>query len=156
MHSPVTTGISFAILIATVGGAFAYVAANPVEDPWFGFRGSPLTAELAEAAGLIGRQGFLIMIVEPDSPAMAAGLMGGNRLVSVAGDPSCLGGDLVLEINGVPVTGVDEIGEVLEASKVGDTVQLRVLRGEGPPIDAAVTLANDPHRPRTALEEVCN
>jgi S1-C subfamily serine protease len=156
MHSPVTTGISFAILIAGVGGAFAYVTANPVEDPWFGFRGSPLTAELAEAAGLTGQQGFLIMIVEPDSPAEAAGLSGGNRLVAVAGDPACLGGDLIVEINGVSVVGVNEIREVLEASAVGDIVELRVLRGESPPMDVSVALANDPHRPPAALEEVCN
>ena len=155
MHSPVTTGISFVILIASVGGAFAYVTANPVQDPWFGFRGSPLTTELAEAAGLGGQQGFLIMIVEPDSPAMAAGLLGGNRLVSVVDRPACLGGDLILEINGVSVIGLNEIREVLEDSEVGDTVELRVLRGERPPFDVSVTLGNDPHIPPVELQEVC-
>jgi S1-C subfamily serine protease len=156
MHSPVTTGISFVILIGAVGGAFAYVTTNPVQDPWFGFRGSPLTTQLAEAAGLSGQQGFLIMIIEPDSPAMDAGLLGGNRLVSVVDRPACLGGDLILEINGVSIVGLDEIRDVLEDSKVGDTIELRVLRGESAPFDVSVTLGNDPHRPQAELEEVCN
>ena len=155
MHSPVTTGISFAILIATVGGAFAYVSTNPVQDPWFGFRGSPLTAELAEAAGYAGQQGFLIMAVEPDSPASAAGLVGGNRLATVAGDTACLGGDLIVEINGVPIASVDEIRGLLEEVRVGDTVELRVVRGENAPFNVSVVLGNDPHRPQAALEDVC-
>ena len=102
MHSPVNTAISFVILIAIVAGAFSYVSATPLEirkDPWFGFRGSPLTTDLAEAAGYTGQQGFLIMVVEEGSPAEEAGLMGGDTLATVAGDTACLGGDLILQIS---------------------------------------------------------
>jgi S1-C subfamily serine protease len=158
VHSPITTGIAFAILIASVFGAFAYVAGDPIEilkDPWFGFRGSPLTPELAEAAGLAGQQGFLVMIVEDESPAEDAGLRGGNRLASVAGDEACLGGDLITAINGAPVIGVDEIRSVLDASEVGDTIDLRVVRGENPPSNVSVRLGEDPGRPPVALADVC-
>lgn len=159
MHNPVNTGISFVILIAIVAGAFGYVAATPLEirmDPWFGFRGSPLTTELAEAAGFSGQQGFLIMIVEPDGPARDAGLRGGNTLASVAGDPACLGGDLILQINGNQVFSTEEIVAVLEASEVGDSVDLRVMRGSDPPFNVSVVLDEVPNRSPANLEDVCN
>ena len=159
MHNPVNTMVSFVILIAIVAGAFGYVAASPLEiqkDPWFGFRGSPLTSELAEAAGFAGQQGFLIMVVEPDGPARDAGLRGGNTLASVAGGTACLGGDLILQINGNQVVSTEEIVTVLEASEVGDSVDLRVMRGSDPPFSVSVVLGEAPNRPPANLEDVCN
>lgn len=159
MHSPVTTGIAFVILIAIVVGAFSFVSANPLEirkEPWFGFRGSPLTPELAEATGFVGQQGFLVMLVEDDGPARAAGLMGGNTLASVAGDPACLGGDLILQINGNQVISSEEIISVLEASEVGDRVDLRVMRGSDPPFNITVVLGENPSRPPGDLEDMCS
>jgi serine protease Do len=158
MHSPITSGISFGILIAAVGGAFAYVTANPIEivgDPWFGFRGSPLTPELAEAAGYQGQQGFLVMYVENDGPAREAGLRGGNTLVTIGRVPACIGGDLILEVNGIQPVGVAELEAVLETSVPGDSVNLRVLRGETT-LNISVTLGEDPGRPVRPLQEVCN
>ncbi|HEV8387098.1 MAG TPA: PDZ domain-containing protein [Nitrososphaera sp.] len=158
MHSPVTTGVAFVILIAIVVGAFSYVSANPLEirkEPWFGFRGSPLTPELAEAAGFAGQQGFLVMVVEADGPARAAGLKGGDRLASVAGDPACLGGDLILQINGNQVISTEEILSVLETSEVGDTVDLRIMRGSDPPFNISVVLGENPNRPPGDLEDMC-
>jgi S1-C subfamily serine protease len=131
MHSPVTTGISFALIIGAVGGAFAYVSGSPIEiipDPWFGFSGSPLTPALAEAAGLQG-EGFLVMFVEEGSPADIAGLRDGDRTAVVEGEQVRLGGDLITAINGTPVTGAEQIRNVLETSRVGDTVNLTILRG---------------------------
>lgn len=146
MHSPLTTGISFALLLAVVGGSFIYVTGNPIEirgDPWFGFRGSPLSPALAEAAGLDRDQGFLVMIVEEDSPAEAAGLRGGDRVVQVEGRELIVGGDLIIDINGDPVTGEEEIRRVLDESEIGDTVSLVVLRA-GETVRISVVLGEEP------------
>ncbi|HKX81507.1 MAG TPA: PDZ domain-containing protein [Nitrososphaera sp.] len=146
MHSPLTTGISFALLLAVVGGSFVYVTGNPIEirgDPWFGFRGSPLSPALAEAAGLDRDQGFLVMIVEEDSPAEAAGLRGGDRVVQVEGRELIVGGDLIIDINGDPVTGEEEIRRVLDESEIGDTVSLVVLRA-GETVRISVVLGEEP------------
>ena len=146
MHSPLTTGISFALLLAVVGGSFVYVTGNPIEirgDPWFGFRGSPLSPALAEAAGLDRDQGFLVMIVEEDSPAEAAGLRGGDRVVQVEGRELIVGGDHIIDINGDPVTGEEEIRRVLDESEIGDTVSLVVLRA-GETVRISVVLGEEP------------
>lgn len=148
MHSPGTTMASFALLIAAVGGAFVYVAGSPVDieilkEPWFGFRGSPLTPALAEASNLQGEQGFLVMVVEDGSPAAIAGLKGGERTAVVDNEEVILGGDLITEINGERVTGIEEIQNVLDASRVGDAVELAVLRG-GQTVRMTVTLGENP------------
>ena len=146
MHSPLTTGISFVLLLAVVGGSFVYVTGNPIEirgDPWFGFRGSPLSPALAEAAGLDRDQGFLVMIVEEDSPAEVAGLRGGDRVVQVEGRELIVGGDLIIEINGDPVTGEEEFRRVLDESEIGDTVSLVVLRA-GETVRISVVLGEEP------------
>ena len=153
MRGQISTAISFAILVGVVGVAFSYVSAVP--GPWFGFRGSPLTPALAEAADLGGQQGFLVMIVEPDSPAKNAGLQGGNRLVEIGGLPACLGGDLITGINGVQVTGIDEISDVLKTSKVGSSVSLTVVRGNNSPLDLRVILGEDPNSAVPDLQDVC-
>lgn len=135
MHSPATTGVSFVLLIAAVGGAFAYVSANPLEiiretvgEPWFGFNGTALTPDIAEAAGLEGEQGVLVTVIGNPSPARDAGLRGGDQPAEVGGRPIMLGGDLITEIDGNPVTGREDIQRVLDNSQVGDTVVLTVLR----------------------------
>lgn len=162
VHSPLTTGISFALLIGAVGGAFAYVGGNPIEivkPPWFGFRGSPLTPELTEAAGIDQQQGFLVMAVEDGSPADMAGLRGGNsyrEITTQAGVlPACLGGDLITEINGDVITDITQIRDLVETSKPGDTVALTVFR-DGAFRDLTVTLGEDPEREVPPLRQVCN
>jgi S1-C subfamily serine protease len=163
MHTTASTAASFAILIAAVGGAFYYASANLIEivnPPWFGFRGSPLTAELAEAAGIEGQQGFLVMDVENGSPADIAGIRGGNTYTEVSTPdgilPACLGGDLITAINGAPVTGIAEIRDFIERSIPGDTVTLTVFR-DGDSRQVTVTLAEDPGRPEPPpLSQVCN
>jgi S1-C subfamily serine protease len=136
MHSPVTTGISFALIIGVVGVAFGYVAANPLEivrtptgTPWFGFDGRPLTPSLAQALGLDIEEGLLVTAVQNDGPADLAGLRGGTSTATVEGTELRIGGDIIIEVDGSRVTGTEEIRSVLERSQVGDTVNLTVIRG---------------------------
>ena len=136
MHSPVTTGISFALIIGVVGVAFGYVAANPLEivrtptgTPWFGFDGRPLTPSLAQALDLDVEEGLLVTVVQNDSPADLAGLRGGTSTATVEGNEIRIGGDIIIEIEGSRVTATEDIRTVLERSQVGDTVNLTVLRG---------------------------
>jgi 2-alkenal reductase len=136
MHSPVTTFISFALVIGVVGGAFGYVAANPLEiirepvgRPWFGFDGRPLTPGLVQAMDLDVQQGLLVTMVQNDSPADVAGLRGGTSTANIEGSEVRIGGDVIVEVDGIPVTGVEQIRSILETSRVGDTVNLTVLRG---------------------------
>lgn len=78
------------------------VAAQPVELP------ERIRAELGQEAGL------LLVTVEPDSPAEAAGLALGDTLVTADGEPTQRLRDLL---------------GALEADRVGNELELQVLRG---------------------------
>jgi S1-C subfamily serine protease len=132
VHTLASTGAAFAILFATVGFSFFYVSSNPVTiagDPWIGFRGTPLTPAIAEAIGTSEQTGFLVVLVYSDSPADSAGMRGGDRVVEVGGEQLCAGGDIIIELDGRPVTGTQEIQSALAAKSVGDTMDFTVLRG---------------------------
>ena len=76
MHNPVTTAISFALLISVVGASFYYVYATNPKEPWLGIEGSNVTPRIAQTLGLQEPRGFLIFAVETTSPADVAGLKG--------------------------------------------------------------------------------
>lgn len=76
---------------------------------------SNLTEELAEEFDLTATSGVVITAV---------------RAGSVAEKDGVQAGDLVLAVNREPVRNVREFNRMLEKSKPGDTVLLRLLRGE--------------------------
>jgi S1-C subfamily serine protease len=67
----------------------------------------------ARAAGIENRQGAMITATEPQGPAAAAGLMSY---------------DIVVRLDGAPVTGVDDLIRLLNAEQIGRTVKVDVLR----------------------------
>jgi len=126
MHNPTNTAISFVLLIAVVGAAFSYVSGNPVEfvEPWLGIKGQIITGALVDELSLAQNQGFLITCIEPDSPADNEGLRAG---------------DIITEVDGVTVIGIDDIAGVLEQKGIGDSVSFRIVRGtEQPTIDPLI------------------
>jgi len=105
--------------------------------PWIGIRSwldlEPRTAELM---GLPAVSGVLIYQLAAGSPAAAAGLRGGDRLLVVGGRPVTykgrpivLGGDVILAVNNVPTSSYDDYRSALAERNVGEAVILKVLRG---------------------------
>jgi len=76
-------------------------------------------------ADRIGIDGVLIITVEPGSNAEKAGLQGtrqyGNDIIL---------GDIIQAVNGVPVNHYDDLRNALDTYRVGDQVEITVLRGE--------------------------
>jgi S1-C subfamily serine protease len=68
--------------------------------------------------------------VAADSPAARAGI---------------LVGDLILALDGQPIESPEELLDVLSGDRVGRNVSLRVLRG-GAPQDVSVTVGERPRR----------
>jgi serine protease Do len=87
-----------------------------------------ITPELAEAMNLSNRKGALIGDVEPASPAARAGL-----------EP----GDIVVEVNGQPVTDGRELRLAVGSMAPGSQINLRVVRN-GTSRNVAMTLAEMP------------
>lgn len=76
--------------------------------------GVQLGAPLKSSLGLEQDSGLLVVAVEPDSPAERDGL---------------LLGDIIVALNGEPVTDVEELQDRLTGEWVGQALPIRVIRG---------------------------
>jgi S1-C subfamily serine protease len=71
----------------------------------------------------VGVTGVLVMNVQPGSSAEAAGLRGTRR---IQGEIAF--GDVILAVDGHTVSSFDDLRNILDHYKVGDTVSLTILR----------------------------
>jgi S1-C subfamily serine protease len=129
LHNLVNTVIPFALLISVVGASFYYVYATDAVEPWLGIEGSDVTPAIAQTLGLQEPMGFLIFSVEPTSPAEAAGLKGGDRVVTIDGRPVVLGGDVIIAVNDISIQDAQDIEAQLLYKRIGDVVEFSVIRG---------------------------
>jgi serine protease Do len=129
LHNPINTVISFAVLISVVGASFYYVSATDATEPWLGIQGSNITPAIAQILGLEQPVGFLIISVEPGSPAEQAGLRGGDRVETVDGSPVVLGGDVIIAVDNTQIEDAQDIEAQLIHKRVGDVVEFTVIRG---------------------------
>lgn len=107
--------------------------------PVLGFSGSEITPSLAKLFGLPLDRGFLIEEVLPNSPAADVGLRAGGRIVMVGQKPYVLGGDIIVGIDGEPVSAASQIAKDLLRSRPGQNLRLQVYR-QGRTVDVAVPL----------------
>jgi S1-C subfamily serine protease len=85
-----------------------------------------------------------VLVVDSSGPAAAAGIQGGSRPVVINGEAIPAGGDIIVAVDGRPVTTTGEIRAYIENFKhPGDTVTLTVVRS-GQRMDVTVTLAERP------------
>jgi serine protease Do len=100
---------------------------------WTGLEGQLLTEDLADLFNIPSRVlGFLVQTVARDSPAAAMGLRGGTKVATIDGRPLTIGGDIVLEVVGVPVNSIADLVTVrqrLSALPPGAPFTVNVLRG---------------------------
>jgi len=102
---------------------------------WYGLDLLLVTGAMAETLQVPQAGGFLVKQVAKDSVAARLGLRGGDRLGIVEGQQIVVGGDILLSVQGMPVTSSAEMVKVikmLETLKSGDTLRVTVLRNEKP------------------------
>jgi 2-alkenal reductase len=103
-----------------------------------------LTSEIAEAMNLSGNQeGVLVVTVTPSSPADNAGLDGGSEAVDINGQQLKVGGDVIVAIDGQPVSQMEGLRATVLESKPGQRVTLTILR-DGKEQTLEVTLGQRP------------
>ncbi|HEX4004354.1 MAG TPA: trypsin-like peptidase domain-containing protein [Candidatus Acidoferrales bacterium] len=134
------SGIGFAIPINTARRvAQDLITKGRVRRATLGAEGRAIWPGLAQALGLSVQQGILIERVEPGGPAAQAGLRGGDRVVLAGLQQLRIGGDIVVAIDGKPVTSQTDLNLLLNREGPGDTVTLTVVR-DGKKIDIPVKL----------------
>ncbi len=124
-------GIGFAIPINTAKAVLNdLVTLGRVRRPALGVSTIPIGPELAEQLGLPVDFGLLIVKVSPGGAAERAGLRGGNERAYLGNTPIMLGGDLIVAIDGENIQDQQDLAQVMNAHRAGDSVKVTVYRGK--------------------------
>ena len=135
-----SAGIGFAIPINSAKAAINdLVTLGRVRRPSLGIRTLPIGPELSQELGLASDYGILIVQVTPGGSAERAGLKGGNERAYIGNVPVILGGDLIVAIDGEEVGDQQDLLNMMNKHKAGDTVTVTVFRGKRK-MDVKVTL----------------
>jgi S1-C subfamily serine protease len=133
-------GIGFAIPINTAKAVINdLVTLGRVRRPELGVQTIPIGPELADQMGLPVDFGLLIVKVLPGRAAERAGLRGGSERAYLGNIPIMLGGDLLVAIDGENIQDQQDLAQVMNAHRAGDTVKVTIYRGKQK-MDVNVTL----------------
>lgn len=136
--------IGFAIPINTAKAVVSELRAHGrVVRPWLGIVGKLVPDEVIGLFAFPLAKGLLVARIDEGSPAQKAGLRAGMLNVTVEGEPWVLGGDIVLAVNGMEMTTMEEYVAMLKTIQVGQTVALRILRN-GAYQDVTATIEEHP------------
>jgi len=135
-----SAGIGFAIPVNTAKAVLNdLVTLGRVRRPALGVRTIPITPELAEQMGLAADNGLLVVQVVPGGAADRAGLKGGTERAYLGNIPIMVGGDLIVAIDGQDVQDQQDLSQVMNNHRAGDTVRLTIYRAKKK-MDVSVTL----------------
>jgi S1-C subfamily serine protease len=123
-------GIGFAIPINTVRTVVAQlIRKGKVEHAFIGITAKPVSPEIARLFRLPAQHGLLVASVQPGSGAAAAGLRAGTQTAVVSGDSWPIGGDLIVSADGIPLSSIDQLRDLIAAKEPGQSISLDVYRG---------------------------
>ncbi len=128
-----SVGVGFAIPVDTVRSVTAQIIrVGKVEHAFFGVEATPLTDDIARLFRLPeqARRGLVIDSVVPDSAADKAGLRAGTRAVIVGGESWRLGGDIIVAVEGAPVSTPERLRSILARKRPGDEIEVEVYRAD--------------------------
>jgi len=73
---------------------------------WSGIDGTMLTGDLAAIFNLPEPAGFLVKTVAQGSVGWEMGLLGGDKIATIAGQQIAVGGDVILSVDDMPALDV--------------------------------------------------
>lgn len=120
-------GMGFAIPINSTKEIYEQlIQYNKVKRPYIGITGMDLDKETAEYNKLV--EGIYVRAVEDFSPAQKADI----RI-----------GDVIIEADGTSITTMDQLTEIKNSHKIGDSFKLKLVR-DGKEKEITLTLAEQP------------
>jgi S1-C subfamily serine protease len=124
-------GIGFAIPINTAKAVLNdLMTLGRVRRPALGVRTVPVSPELADEVGLPVDYGLLIIGVVQGSAADQAGLRAGSERAYLGNTPIMLGGDLIVAIDGEKIQDQDDLTQMMNNHRAGDSVKVTIYRGK--------------------------
>jgi S1-C subfamily serine protease len=126
-----SAGIGFAIPINTAKAVLNdLMTLGRVRRPALGVRTIPISPELAEEIGLPVDYGLLIIQVTPGGSADLAGLRAGQERAYLGNTPIMLGGDLIVAIDDQKVEDEQDLTQMMNNHRAGDTVKITIYRNK--------------------------
>jgi len=123
-------GIGFAVPVNTVERVVGdLIKEGRVLRPWLGVDGYSINEDLASALDLPVSRGILMARVYRGSPADKAGIRGASQIAVFYNERILAGGDILTEIDGRPVSTMEEVRLALEDRRPGETVRITIYRG---------------------------
>lgn len=114
--APQSAGIGFAIPVDfAIDIATQIIEEGRAVHPYLGVSTESVNENVAARFGLPVSRGALVRFVQPDSPAETAGI----EL-----------GDIIVKIGSTSVGGVEDVFAGIRLNRVGDEVEIEVVRGE--------------------------
>ncbi len=135
-------GIGFAVPISTAKDVVGQLdQSGEITRPYLGISGYGITPD-TENLFPTGK-GVAVAEVSSGGPAEKAGIRGGDQTVDVGGSRIVTGGDVIVAVDGNPVSDMSELQKSISGDGVGQQVSLTILRGSQT-MDLQVTLDNRP------------
>jgi S1-C subfamily serine protease len=99
-----------------------------VRYAYIGVSTQAIYRQLAERLGLDSAEGVIVAEVVDGGPADRAGIKGGKREIEFQGARIPIGGDIIVEAAGEKVVEAEDLGRIIAAQRVGDTIEMVVIR----------------------------
>jgi S1-C subfamily serine protease len=137
-------GVGFAVPIDLVSRSIQELRANGhVDYAYVGVSTEPLYPQLAAHLGIPTQTGALVSKVVSGGPADKAGIQGSDHKTHFQGQQVDAGGDVIVAVDGHPITTASDLSELVLQYHPGDKVTLTIIRdGKRQTID--VTLGSRP------------
>ena len=124
------TGIGFAVPSDTVKREIDdLIETSSYKHPYLGISILEVNIAIADVIGLETPQGILIVEIISGSPADLAGLRSGEENELVDGQEIMLGGDVITDVNDLPVITMNDLVVYMERNtRPGESVDLGIIR----------------------------
>ncbi len=133
IYSPTggSIGIGFAVPVNTARRVVPeLIKFGGVNRGWIDIEPIQLFPELVKYASLPVSSGLLVSRVAENSSAEKAGMRGGREAVRYGRSTFYIGGDIIIEADGIKIKSLTDLYSALEDNHPGDRISVVVLRGK--------------------------
>ncbi len=144
-----SVGIGFAVPIDTAKAEISQLEkGGTVRGAYLGLTSLTIDGSLS-ALNLPVKTGALVQSVQPGTAAAKAGIKGGTVSTNVENGQVAVGGDIIVSLDGKPITSSEALANEIEAHKPGQTVKIGLEHPTGhgnyEPKTVTVTLGTRPN-----------